>query len=112
MGRSNPQNDSIIKSIQRGYFEMSDGASDNTNVEVNTTISEVDLSKSHIYCNNSIHNSLGYGTWQNTLFSNTKTQHAIAYLTTSTNVYAVYNYRNFSNGHRNPYVAWQVIEYW
>ena len=70
MGRSGIDAGSPIKSIQRGYFEMAD------NVElVDTTISEVNPNKSHVYANNSLFNALGYGQWEQTLFSITHVEH-------------------------------------
>ena len=107
MGRSGIDAGSPIKSIQRGYFEMAD------NVElVDTTISEVNPNKSHVYANNSLFNALGYGQWEQTLFSITHVEHPSTYLTSNTNLRAEVNYENPNYGHRNCYVAWQVIEYW
>jgi hypothetical protein len=107
MGRSGLAAGSPIKSIQRGYFEVADSTT-----LVDTTISSVNQNKAHVYANNAMFNALGYGTWQNTLFSITHNEHPSSRLTSDTNLRSEVVYENPNYGHRNAYVAWQVIEYW
>lgn len=110
MGRNNVNAGSIIKSIQRGYYSMATGTH-NTSVIVDTTISAVNLNKAHVYANNSLFSSLGYGTWQNTLFSETSHQYPMCSLVDSTTIRGEYTYYSHNRGRKQPYVAWQVVEY-
>ena len=111
MGRSNPAGTSSIKRIQRGYHQCTDSGSHGSLQTETISISAVDQTKSFIYASRSTANAFGYGQWQNTLFSESLSQHPKVYFSADDEITVAVQKYNFSNGYKRAYVGWQVIEY-
>jgi hypothetical protein len=114
MVRSESTPASGIKTIQRGQQLIAPSSTAGTHV-VNITITEVDLNNAVLYCNTSWDSAGGIHSWQSTHYFLSTFSKPEVQLTTSTNI-EVDMYQGPTNGPggngRDPYVSWQVVEYY